>query len=395
MIGATVLCLLWLTSITVADLPKDEFNCPGLSNCSCSRTPGSYELLCPHQQPVLTVQIKLKEYVQLQCNKMDTPDVYSLLTGLEVGIVEKFILRLCPLPKTSVLELMKSIGLQKVKFVQIQSYSNMSDTLMQQHLEGLNEVTNLSLNMNGLTKLPENIFQDMGNLLWLDLKNNNIDFPKGLFRYIPKLDVLELGSNNLMHLEPGIFRNLTRLRLLNLWGNRLTNLTRSVFSDVPNLEMLDLNSNRMTAIRPDLFADLLHLKSLNLFANSFVSLPTGLLLSNSELETFYIHENRKTLKTLPKGLFANLTKLREIKISGCNLTSLPEDLLWGSSVTKIILSRNLLQTLPQKLFKNSSELLSLDLADNRIDQLPEKLFSTTSKLTKLKLNHNLLETLPE
>lgn len=372
----------------------DPFSCDNLSfdTCSCSgHSPTLFELICP--QLNVQVQISLRDSVQLQCFSSDSMG-FSTLSGLHVGDVERFILRLCPLPNISIRELMAKIGINKIKMLQIQSYSTLNDTLKKKHFEKLFDVTTLSLNNNGLTSLPSDIFEDMGNLTWLDMKYNYIDLPKEIFYFTPKLEVLELGMNNMTHLKPGIFKNLDHLRLLNLWSNRLTNLTRSVFSDVPNLESLDLNTNQMENIRPDLFSDLTKLKQLNLYGNNFASLPPGLLSGTYDLEEFQMHENNRSV-TLPSAFLSNLTKLKMVRLSGSKIMSLPEDIFSGSkNILTIYLNGNSLSTLSKDTFAYLESLEYLDLSVNNIDYLPGKLFYYTSNLTVLKLDYNKIMEIP-
>lgn len=370
------------------------FSCdevPFESTCSCSgHSPMLFELLCPQLQ----VQINLRDSVQLQCTNSDTVG-FSNLSRINIGDVDRFILRLCPLPDIPMRQLMARIGINRIKMLQIQSYNTLNDTLQKKHFEKLSDVTNLSLNNNGLTSLPSDIFEDMGNLTWLDMKYNYIDLPREIFYFTPKLEVLELGMNNLTHLEPGIFKNLNRLRLLNLWSNKLTNLTRLVFQDVPNLESLDLNTNQMENIRPDLFSDLKKLKRLNLYGNRFASLPQGLLSANMELEEFQMHENNRSLATLPPGFLSFLNNLKMVRLSGSKIMSLPENVFSGSkNISTLYLNGNSLSTLSKDTFIDLEALEYLDMSVNNIDYLPEQLFYHTSNLKVLKLDYNNLVEIP-
>ncbi|XP_046675134.1 protein toll-like [Homalodisca vitripennis] len=349
-----------------------QFSCNSLApQCSCSSYPDTfYELLCPQ----FMVRFSFNDRVDLQCNSMERLD-YTVLSGLRFGDVQMFMLSLCPLPNASVRVVMDSIGINKIEMLQIQSYRNLSDSLQKKHFEKLSDVTKLSLSNNGLRYLPSDLFEDMGNLTWLDLKFNNIILPKEIFYSTPKLEVLELGRNNLTHLPPGIFKNLDRLKLLQLWSNNLVNLTRAVFSDVPNLLHLDLNTNGLETIRLDLFADLVKLKTLNLYGNYFNSLPQGLLSRNIDLETFQMQENKGYLLTLPSGLLSNLTKLKVVRVSGCKLTYLPEDVFSGSNrIENLYLNRNSLSSLGENIFLDLEDLEVLDLSENVMTHLPKKLF---------------------
>ncbi|XP_014256119.1 protein toll isoform X2 [Cimex lectularius] len=385
------ICLIvGLLTIVVCD---GEFECPSKADCTCSRgINGDYELLCPRALGHATLQINVQpmKYMTVQCMPQNNNDL-SLLSGLQIGSVKAFVLRLCPLPTMPFKDLMSTAGIPNVKTLQVQSHSNLGNSLTRAHLAGLSEVTQLNFASNLLTEIPEDLFQDTTNLTWLDMKNNNLRLPKGIFRPVPKLEVLELGSNNLTYLEPGIFRNLTKLRLLNLWGNRLQNLSRSLFTDLNNLENLDLNNNGLTTLPPDLFADLSKLRNLNLNGNEFISLPQGLFLGTINLEKIQIHNNRRTLRAFPPALLSNLTHLREAYLNDCNLTNLPEDLLWGSVLLiNLTLQKNILATLPPYLLKDNTDLQKINLGYNKITEIPEVFFSNQEKLTTLDLRHNQL-----
>lgn len=389
--SSSVVCITTFIVVCMAASSSCELRCPEPRprSCPCSNTPYGYEMRCT----TFTVQVRPRAVVRIQCATNDVSD-FSVLNGMRIGEVETLIIRLCPLPSVSLQQLMQNMGMSNVSSVQITYtgvHGNFATTVTRQLFHGLSNLTYLTLHTNGITQLPDDVFTDMPNLTLIDLKNNNIVLPKGIFSNVPKLQVLELGGNNLTHLEPGIFHNLTHLRLLNLWGNSLRNLSRAVFSDVHNLESLDINSNKMTGLPPDLFVDLIKLQKINLYANEFLGLPQNLFMNNPDLETVNLQDNRRTLKTLPPRLLANLTKLKEVKLHSCNMSTLPEDLLWGStSVNTISLYNNAFTTLPEMLFRDCAELQVLDISFNRITDLPNQLFSNTKNLKILKLNHNQL-----
>ena len=388
--------ILLLLLFSALPFSNADFQCPGLAKCSCTRgIKADYELSCPRNvlnNPNLMAEVQPKKFVQLQCRK--SWEDLKLIEGLEIGPVEHFVLQLCPLPEISIRDVMNLGGITSIQALYIKSLGNLSNTLTRHHLQGLHEVTQLNLNYNALTALPEDLFQDMSNLTRLELTNNKLELPRTIFRPVPKLEVLELGANNLTYLEPGIFKNLTKLRLLNLWSNRLQNLTRAVFSDVPNLESLDLHSNGLVNLTPDIFADLSRIKTVNLVSNEFVAIPQQLFLGTPAIQKLHLSYNRRSLKTLPKGLLSNLTNLREVYLNNCNITYLPDDLLWGSpALLNFTIQGNLLTELPENLLRDSKELKTLDLSHNQIKMIPESFLENLEKLVKLKLNNNKLTSL--
>uniref|UniRef100_A0A1B6KMM9 TIR domain-containing protein n=1 Tax=Graphocephala atropunctata TaxID=36148 RepID=A0A1B6KMM9_9HEMI len=104
-----------------------------------------------------------------------------------------------------------------------------------------------------------------------------------------------------------------------------------------------------------------------------------------------MHENKRRLVTLPSGFLSNLTKLKVIKLTGCKMMSLPEDVFFGSyNIEKLYLNRNSFKHFAEKTFFDLVELEILDLSENLITHLPEKLFSKTKKLKTLHLHYNQL-----
>lgn len=391
MMKAVVLCaaLLWAVNESVAIRCSDHS-----TNCSCFNQSDKFVVNCPQ----LLLEIHLEEkYIYLQCNTYDDP--FSILPGLDIRVSTNndnasytVWLSLCPLPNTSVIEVMKSIGVRRLRSLQITSYSNYSDSLQKKHFEKLYDVTRLTLDSIGLTSLPRDIFEDMGNLTFLKMEHNNIVLPIEVFSFTPKLEVLEIGNNNLTDLKPEHFKNLSRLRVMNLQGNKLLKLTRLVFQSVPNLELLDLSSNEMGVIQASLLVDFKKLKNLTLNANAFLNLPVMLLSDNNDLEEFKMQENKGSSLFLPSGFFSNLSALKTVHLSGSNIIGLAENAFDRSKkIHEIYLDRNQLSKLEQNTFAHLENLIILDLSQNQISSLPGGLFSDNKMLKTLNLQHNKIE----
>lgn len=400
---AAVLCaaLLWVINESVATtmlssgLERLGVRCKDhITNCSCFNhsPPEIYVVDCSKLLLEITPNEK---YILLQCKTYDDP--FSMIPGLDIEDNESYTVRFrfCPLPKTSVNEVMERIGVRRLKSLQIFSNSNYNDSLQKKHFEKLYDVTRLTLHSIGLTSLPRDIFEDMGNLTFLKMEHNNIVHPieEEVFSFTPELEVLEIGYNNLTDLKPGLFKNLSRLTLMNLTGNKLLKLTRSVFRNVTNLEYLDLSSNEMRDIKPNLLVDFNKLKKLNLNDNAFVNLPEKLLSNKNDLEEFKMQTNKGSSPLFfPSGFFSNLPALKTVHLSGSNIISLPENAFDRSKmIQEIYLDRNQLSTLMQNTFAHLENLITLDLSQNQISSLPGGLFSKNTMLKTLNLQHNQIE----
>lgn len=341
-----------------------EVRCPNprLSGCLCYYTSFGYELQCSE----FTVQVEHQSAVRVQCTA-DNITYTSVLNNIGVLEVDTLIIWLCPLPSVPLSQVVQNLTLSNISNVQI-AYTLADQRLDVELLDGLWSVTNLTL---------------------VDLTGNSTVLPNYIFSSVPRLEELVLGSSDVMYLEPHVFRNLSHLRLLNLLGN-VQNVYSVVFSSIHNLESLNMESNKIADIESDFFKGFIKLQKINFCMNELQRLSQNLFI-NQTLETDNYQDNRQKLKTLPSRLFANLTELKEVKVNSCNMSTVYEDILWGSTAIKTVsLSNNSLTTLPELLLKDCTELQILDLSFNQIADLPDLLFSNTRNLRILKLYNNQL-----
>ncbi|XP_076299599.1 LOW QUALITY PROTEIN: protein toll-like [Lasioglossum baleicum] len=139
----------------------------------------------------------------------------------------------------------------------------------------------------------------------------------------------------------------------------------------------------------EVFFNLTNLQVLNLSGNNFTSLPAKIFQRNRKLDIVTMYGNKRNMtRTLPGGLFANLTKLTVVQLND-GLVTLPEDLFRGSSsINTIELERNYLASLPKDIFKGLHSLSVLKLYLNELTSLPDGIFSDTQALTEIDLSEN-------
>lgn len=390
---AYLIALIYATTVLSSpiDFSNTDIKCPETTSCSCYSITGELEIECPVPISKITIRVQPSTYIHMECSDMDESE-YEKLPIMQIGNVSTVKIRKCPLPTgRSIKSMFKNLGTQHMKTIAFQSpNTEMRNTLVRHHLEGFEDLQRLALSGNGLSELPEDLFDDVGNLIWLDLRGNKVHLPKNIFAKLEKLETLELGNNNLQYLEPGVFKNLKRLKLLNLWTNNLRNLTKECFNGVESLLELDLSSNTIETFQSDVFSTLKNLVNINLNANHFKSLPENLFANNKKLVKIRIMENRIPLETLPSGLLSNLDDLENVLIIS-EISSVPENLFNGSSnITEINFERNHFTTLPEKLFLHQRNLQKLNLKHNNLSYLPDGLFRGTRALTVLKLSYNHL-----
>ena len=320
--------------------------------------------------------------------------------------------------------------------------------------DGLTNLTELRLDDNELSALPESLFDQLTNLTELKLDGNQLSaLPSGLFDQLTNLTELALSNNQLSALPDGLFDQLTSLTVLTLNSNQLSALPSGLFDQLTNLTRLYLNSNQLSALPSGLFDQLANLTLLNLFDNPLSSLQesdfdhltnlTTLILpgnsnsSNLSLEfsgdtpvcdrspqvrdaivaavpgvrncrnvtevhlaaitDTELELSGSSITELKPGDFDNLTNLRGLGLVDNQLSSLPEDIFeYLINLEALGIANTQLSSLPDGLFDNLTNLRWLGIANNnQLSSLPEGLFENQTNLTALDLSGNQLSSLPE
>ncbi len=315
--------------------------------------------------------------------------------------------------------------------------------------DGLTNLTDLHLNGNELTALPENIINQLTNLKDLSLNSNELtSLPDGVFDQLINLTELSLSSNELTSLPDGVFDQLTNLTVLGLNGNEFSSLPAGLFDNLTSLIRLYLNSNQLSSLPDGLFDNLTNLTLLNLWDNPVSSLQESDFDHLTDLEWLILPStsnppislefsgdtpvssrtpqvrdaivsaagvssasdvteaqlaaitglnlSRQNIADLERGDFDNLTNLVGLSLEDNQLSALPEDLFeYLVSLKALVLADNQLSALPDGLFANLTNLIILDLSRNQLTSLPAELFNRITRLTLLGLSDNQLTSLPE
>ncbi len=291
----------------------------------------------------------------------------------------------------------------------------------------LANITQISLRNQRLTSLQANDFAGLSNLRTLDLTSNNqiTSLPSGLFNNLTNLQTLTLFNHRLASLQDGLFDDLYNLRTLDLSsqsGNlQLTSLPANLFNNLTNLTRLDLDRIPVSSLPSGLFANLYNLQTLDLTGLRTGTWPSTLFNSLTNLTKLYYMQTGN-LRWLPQGVFDNLTKLEELRISGTTLgsnsTNVPSGLLNNltnltildlaanrltsppdgvenlTRLTQLYLDNNQLASLPDGIFDNLTRIGTLNLFYNRLTSLPSGVFDNLTRMYALRLNNNRLTSLP-
>ncbi|KAM7364490.1 protein toll-like isoform 2-T2 [Cochliomyia hominivorax] len=397
-------CLIYLFFLISTNLPvtkakplaKLREECMELaakSQCECIPILSDIQIECPVNNPKLTIKIRPGDHVMIECYNINYKDYYSLLPNMAIGNTSQVQIQGCPLPgHLSIANLPKQLGVKQYTTLLFDNNNDLGTNITREHLSGLQGLRRLRFSSSRLLHMPHDLFSDdsLKNLTWLDLRSNNVELPVDIFAKLENLIFIELGYNHLKYLPQGIFRNQHKLQVLNLWSNELRNLTKDIFEGITSLTEIDLSNNGIETLRHDVFELLSNLTNISLNSNRIRSLPEGLFKNNKNLSQIRLTNNRVPLRSLPAELFANLPLLSDVRLS-CDLESVPGNLFKNSTgITMIYMADNNLSNLPAELFESQTNLLDLDLSHNSLINLPEELFRNTKKLTKIKLSYNQL-----
>ena len=198
--------------------------------------------------------------------------------------------------------------------------------------------------------------------------------------------------------------HLTRITELIIWHDKtLTSLKSGDFSGLSNLTYIDLQNCALTTLPEDIFEGLSSLEKLQMFANRFTSLPANVFEGLSNLKTLHLARQekvgsnnffQKTLRSLPSGIFDDLTSLTDLDLGINALSSLPSSIFSNNtSLQRLDLAANVLTSLSSDTFDGLSSLQYLYLQNNRLTDLPSGIFDDLTSLLDLFLIGNELGSL--
>jgi len=255
------------------------------------------------------------------------------------------------------------------------------------------DIKTLDASGNIIHEIPERTFEKFKNLQNLFLKNNLLEKIPPACLTIKDLKNLQLGGNNISSIDIGTLHFPTSLTTLGLERNKIEQLNDGTFQDTNNLAILNLAYNHLTSVAEGSFSQLSHLQILEMNNNLLTEVPLALSTLPS-LERVTLAKN--LIESIPNDIFKSLRKLQQIELRGnpihkfhqnafVELPSLKKLQLLGSPRT--------INTFPNLTGTPNLELIHLDRAN--IEHVPDDLCLKARSLKTLRLRSNKIEWLPD
>ncbi|XP_066141931.1 protein slit isoform X1 [Euwallacea fornicatus] len=299
----------------------------------------------------------------------------------------------------------------------------------------------------GLIQVPDHMPETTTEIR---LEQNQIThIPNKAFSMYKRLRRIDLSNNKITKIAPDAFQGLKGLTSLVLYGNKIKDLSSGVFQGLTSLQLLLLNANEISCIRRDTFKDLTSLSLLSLYDNNIQTLSNGTFDSLRSIQTLhlarnpficdcnlkwlaeYLHKNpietsgarcespkrmqRRRIESLKDEKFKCKRNGQEefrtmyggecladvecptdcscdgstVDCSGRNLKEIPRDI--PLHTTELLLNDNALGRIKSDgLFGRLPNLVKLDLRRNLITGIEENAFEGASKISDLLISENKL-----
>ncbi|XP_064414953.1 protein flightless-1 homolog [Latimeria chalumnae] len=266
-------------------------------------------------------------------------------------------------------------------------------------LESSKTMLVLNLSHNSIDNIPNQLFINLTDLLYLDLSDNKLESLPPQMRRLVHLQTLILNNNPLMHAQLRQLPAMTALQTLHLRNTQRTqsNLPTSL-EGLTNLVDIDLSCNDLSRV-PECLYTLSNLKRLNLSSNQIsdlslcidqwtpletlnlsrnqlTSLPSA-ICKLSKVKKLYLNTNKLDFDGIPSGI-GKLASLEEFMAANNNLELIPESLCRCVKLKKLVLNKNRLVTIPEAIHF-LADLEILDVRENPNLVMPPKPVDKTAE----------------
>ena len=155
-----------------------------------------------------------------------------------------------------------------------------------------NQLLHLNLSYNFIACISEEIFDNLDQLIDLRLNNNNISNPVTFQGYLPKMESLDISSNRISVLSPLFLWGLGELNWLNLRNNTITELSGVCFTSFSlKLRYLDLSGNNISSLPANCFSSYQNLEFIDLSSSRLLKLTLAGIVLMLDLKHFNVSHN--------------------------------------------------------------------------------------------------------
>ncbi|CAI6373924.1 unnamed protein product [Macrosiphum euphorbiae] len=239
-------------------------------------------------------------------------------------------------------------------------------------LSPLLKLVKLSLRDCGLTRLPSNTFHKLTSLQELDISRNPLN--NAFIAHLSPLESLvhlDMGYSNLQRISRTTFLKMSALKKLILSGNKFKSLESGLFQNLKRLEVLELNNCGLSHLNDTVFYD---------------------NFKYPDLEELRLSGNPLQVPEEGPILPPQLSGLKNLDISKCNLSNLPADAFTTTpNIRQLFLNDNKLKSDEErsmKFLESLTGLEQLDLSFNNITAIKPNTFLYNHQLMSLRLVGN-------
>ncbi|XP_008182102.1 protein toll [Acyrthosiphon pisum] len=302
------------------------------------------------------------------------------LSTLELNLMESIIKIECNSDQTKWEQNFGQIDINKLHYAKcLLSDSGINQTISTLGINKIQSLKLVSMRLNG--SLENTYLSNLESVETLDITLTKLILTNESFEGTPRLTKLYLRENYIEDIPAGVFKPLTLLQILDLGDNKITKINSDLFYGIP-LKRLNLDTNYLTSL--DLNSQ--SLNNLDVANNRITSLTVGRL--NQLLN---ISLNKNILVTMPDQTFKN-TSLVSIRFSYGNFTTIPQRFLTNlDRLLNVYLTSLNIEKVPENMIWDSQNITNLSLASNRLKELPVMFFRDARKLKLLDLSKNQIE----
>ena len=279
------------------------------------------------------------------------------------------------------------VGLKDLQVLAVEA--NQINLLYENLFNETKKLIYLSLKYNNLVVLPTGLFSGLRNLVTLRLNENQLNSLDGNMFNETKNGTMNLGNNNLKKLPKHLFDDLGNLIELELSNNNLKVLPERLFVGLWDLQVLSVEANQINSLYENLFNDTKMLTHLWLSRNNIVQVPNNLFKGLSNLEHLYLYDNN--IIDVNKELFRDLINLKYLFLNNNRFKALSFELFqYTRKINVLDLSGNALLNIPD--LSNLRRLFYLNVKGNKMTDITYDTFSNLPKEADLVVSqHEICE----